>query len=87
MSLIFPRLDALQAQVALLRRIVAHELLVGAAALDQRDTGISSATRALYAAVRAQVPSYAGDRSLGPELDLLDGWLSNGGLARLNTAH
>lgn len=82
MSLIFPRLDTLLAQADCLRRVLAHELLAASAALDQRSQGVSTATRSLHEAVRQQVPAYTGDRSPGPDADLVYRWLGDGGLSR-----
>ena len=76
MSLIFPRLDTLEQLIALLHRMLAHELLAACAAVDLRGEEISSASRDLHAEVRRVVPAYEGDRSPGPELEAVEALLS-----------
>jgi histidine ammonia-lyase len=76
MTMLFPALDRLARIDGLNRRILTYELYTALVAVDERQEADeaekpSIAVAALRSRIRQQIPSYAGDRSYGPDIERL----------------
>lgn len=70
-SMVFPALERLDEAIGHVQAILAHELYVACVAIDQRGEQPAEAVAALHHELRVLVPPYAGDRSYGPDLDIV----------------
>ncbi|MCU1392941.1 MAG: histidine ammonia-lyase [Ilumatobacteraceae bacterium] len=71
MSMVFPALERLGDAMRLCHALLAHEVFVAAAAIDERGEAVGHDVAVLHDRVRAVVSRYTGDRSYGPDLDAL----------------
>lgn len=71
MTMALPALDRLEEIDRLVRRAAAYELYAGLVAVEERGAAPGAAVAGALAAVRTEIPPYAGDRSYGPELERL----------------
>ena len=81
--MIFPALDRLAEMAELARLIGAYELYAACVGLDQRRAAAGDDVESLKALVRAVVPPYDGDRSYGPEIEVVESLLDGAAVGSL----
>jgi histidine ammonia-lyase len=70
-TMVFPAMERLVDAITLASVLLAHELFVATAAIDERGEPVGDDVAALHRRVRAHVAPYTGDRPYGPDLQIL----------------